>query len=644
MCGIAGFIDSNAVYNTYDIASQMGKAIYSRGPDSAGIWQDSNYGISLVHRRLAILDLSSAGHQPMISVSGRYVIVFNGEVYNFKAVLASVESVIGNVILRGHSDTEVILLAIETFGFKVALEKFEGMFAIALWDREDKKLLLARDRVGEKPLYYGYFNGVFGFASELKALRCHPKFIGDIDRDALAQMMLHNCVPTPMSIYDGISKLAPGCFVELSFANFHKQLLPESTNYWSLAQHVGRYNDQLTLNEAIDSLDNLLTAKVADQMIADVPLGCFLSGGVDSSTIAALMQKQSSKPIKTFSIGFDNPDYNEAEFAKQVAMHLGTDHYELYISERDALSVVSKLPMIYDEPFSDSSQIPTFLVSQLAKQSVTVALSGDGGDELFSGYNRYLHASKLFNKTQKIPTFVRSLGVKLLPKLSGTFLSKLASVCKLPLTNISDKLYKLETLLNAEDFRSFYVGLTGHWMNSEQLVLGSSVPKSVWDRSCDISDDLVLLMQYLDCLGYLPDDILVKVDRAAMANSLETRVPLLNHQVIEFAFSLPEHYKINNGVSKYPLRQVLYKYVPRSLIERPKRGFAVPLNKWLRGELKDWAIDLLNVDKINQQGYLNSTMVNRKLTDHLNGTQDNGYYLWDVLMFQQWLEQTNIKI
>lgn len=640
MCGIAGFIDVHANYDITNVAEKMGHAIYHRGPDSSGIWSDKECGVNLIHRRLAILDLSAAGHQPMFSESGRYIIVFNGEIYNFKAILVEIEAKIGKVILRGHSDTEVILLAIETFGLCAALSKFEGMFALALWDRETQTLSIARDRVGEKPLYYGYFNGVFAFSSELAAIKKHPKFINDIDRNALGQLMLHNCIPAPVSIYSAIKKLSAGSYIQLSLSDYHQQILPEIKHYWQLSEHVLPNSYTGSFTDAVNDLDNLLSNKIADQMIADVPLGCFLSGGVDSSTIAALMQKQSAKPIKTFSIGFDNPEYNEAEFAKEVARHLGTEHHELYVTEKDALAVVDKLANIYSEPFADSSQIPTFLVSQMAREHVTVCLSGDGGDELFAGYNRYLHAPKLFAKANKIPKILRGGLLHLLPLVNSNNLAMLNKLIKLPITNLDDKIYKLEMLLKAQDFRDFYLGLTSHWIQHNQLVIGDSNTTSLWDKYSQIKDP-ILLMQYLDTLGYMADDILVKVDRAAMASSLETRVPLLNHKIVEFAFSLPHEYKITNDSSKHVLRQLLYKYVPSHLIERPKRGFAIPLNKWLRGELKDWACDLLSEDTLKAQGYFDHKLIKDKLSAHLSGRQNNGYLLWDVLMFQNWLSSNS---
>ncbi len=639
MCGITGFIDYNIQYDTNQVSQKMGDAIFSRGPDGYGVWQDNNLGIHLIHRRLAIIDLSSAGHQPMLSVSGRYVIVFNGEIYNFKKIKQELEAIHGSIAWRGHSDTEVILMAIESYGFEQALLQLEGMFAIGLWDRQDQKFYLARDRMGEKPLYYGYFNGAFGFASELKALRCHPKFNPEINRNAIGQLMLHNCIPAPLSIFNGIHKLIPGHYLCLDYRQIIKNEEVNSIPYWQLSTSLSnRYEG--SLDDAVNDLEKLLVNSIKNQMIADVPLGCFLSGGVDSSTIAALMQRQSTTPIQTFSIGFDDPSYDEAVFAKEIAKHIGSSHNELYISEKDALNVIPNLAKIYDEPFADSSQIPTFLVSQLAKQKVTVALSGDGGDELFAGYNRYLLAENLYSKIKIVPLWLRKLCSKGIPLISPKFLENVNKLTRLPITNFSDKVYRLEPLFKAKNFDEFYFRLASHWINLNELVIGLNNDKSLWDKdvnNLNQLNDKILKMQYLDGVGYLPDDILVKVDRAAMANSLETRVPLLNHKIVEFAYSLPREFKINQGVTKRILRQVLYKHVPQDLIERPKRGFAVPLNDWLRGELKDWAFDLLDPYKLKAQGYLNSELISQKLQQHVSGKADNGYYLWDILMFQQWL-------
>ena len=638
MCGIAGFIDNKTSYDPLLIAKSMGSAIYKRGPDSEGIWQDSNYGVNLIHRRLAILDLTEAGHQPMISHCGRYVMIFNGEVYNFAKLKQALESTCPTTISwRGHSDSEIILQGFTYWGIEKTLQKCEGMFAIALWDREKQNLYLMRDRIGEKPLYYGYFNGAFGFASELKALKKHPKFNLEINRDAIGQLMLHNCIPAPLSIYKDIHKLLPGHLLKVSYGDFLSKIIPSSISYWNLPEYASTSIYTGTMEDATLQLEYLLRDVIKDQMIADVPLGCFLSGGVDSSTVAALMQAQSNKPIKTFSIGFEQPEYDEAVFAKLVAAHLGTEHTELYVTDRDALNVIPSLSEIYDEPFSDSSQIPTYLVSKLAREQVTVALSGDAGDELFAGYTRYLLTDNICSKINKIPNFMREPLAKLSSIVNPSTLTKLNTIMKLPITNFSDKTYKLASLLRAKNFDEFYLALTSHWLNYSQLVIGCNLNSSLWNRAHPQMSDIAA-MQYMDTLGYLPDDILVKVDRAAMANSLETRVPFLNHRVVEFANSLPMDYKIHNGVTKYLLRQVLYKYVPQQLIERPKKGFGIPIHQWLRGELRDWAQDLLDPAMLAQQGYFNVSMVQQKLADHLTGKANNGYYLWDILMFQQWLE------
>lgn len=636
MCGIAGFIDKNANYDSPDYSRQMGNAILHRGPDSDGFWHDNDLGVNLIHRRLAILELSPAGHQPMVSNTGRYVMVFNGEIYNFKSIARKLEGKLGEVSWRGHSDTEVLLLAFDTYGITDTLALMEGMFAIALWDRQDQQLTLIRDRMGEKPLYYGYSGGVFLFASELKAIKAHPKFNGVINRDALGQMMLHNCIPAPLSIYEGIYKLLPGHLLQFKYGELLNNQMVESNAYWSLDKFALGDKYTAPVSDAVNDLEDLLKSVISEQMVADVPVGCFLSGGVDSSAIAALMQSMSSKQIQTFSIGFDNPEYDEAQYAMAVAKHLGTKHTELYVTDKDALGVIPNLASIYDEPFSDSSQIPTYLVSKLAKSHVTVALSGDAGDELFAGYTRYLLAEKISKKISMCPMFLRKLLASSCGLITPSIIEKLNTVLKLPITNFSDKANKIAGLLRAKDFNGRYIALTGHWLNHNQLVLGNTLDSSLWLRDAQRVSN-ISTMQYLDTRGYLPDDILVKVDRAAMANSLETRVPFLNHRVVEFANSLPDNYKIMNGATKYPLREVLYRYVPRDLIERPKKGFGIPIHQWLRGELREWCTDLLSSDLLKSQGYFNVALVEQKLKDHMSGKSNNGFYLWDVLMFQQWL-------
>lgn len=641
MCGIAGFFDKQPNYDAKKIASLMGEAIYHRGPNSEGVWQDLNLGVNLIHRRLAILDLSIAGHQPMQSANNRFIIVFNGEIYNFKSLMHQLEAKIGEIIWRGHSDTEVILKAIEIYGFIPTLTKLEGMFAIALWDRAEHKLFLARDRIGEKPLYYGYFNGIFAFASELTALRKHPKFNFDINHNAVGQLLLHACIPAPLSIFNGIEKLTPGHFLCINYDDIVNTRSIISQPYWELKN----FNQVLYTGnqiEVINDLELLLKNIIKDQMIADVPVGCFLSGGVDSSLVATLMQQQSAQTIHTFSIGFNNPKYNEAHFAKKIANHIGSNHQELYVTEKDALTEIPKLATIYDEPFADSSQLPTYFLSKFAKQKITVALSGDAGDELFAGYNRYILSPKIYNTLQKYPLKLRLMLSKLIPLITSNFLSHLNKFFKLPITNFNDKLYKLESLLKVQNHSDFYTTLTGHWLNYYEVVPKCNLKQSLWLKTIpDSNSEILKQMQYWDMLGYLPDDILVKVDRAAMATSLETRIPFLNHRMIEFAFSLPNNYKIRNGVSKWCLRKILYKYVPQELIERPKQGFAIPINEWLRNKLKDWMIETLNPVKLSTQGYFNPQLVKIKLDNHLSAKENNGYYLWNILMFQQWLDYSN---
>lgn len=621
MCGIAGYIDQNINYDAQQVAHEMGLAIYHRGPDSAGLWQDSNLGVNFVHRRLAILDLSTAGHQPMESTSGRYIIVFNGEVYNYKSIAAQLESQFGLMSWRGHSDTEVILQAIEHYGFAYTLKLLEGMFAIAVWDKELKKLYLARDRIGEKPLYYGYSNGVFMFASELKALRKHPKFIATINRRAIGQYLLHSCVPAPLSIIEGIHKLMPAHYLELSYSECCEQILPESKAYWCLDSSK-KLDKSVTRLDASIECENLLGKVIQEQMLADVSLGCFLSGGIDSSLIAALMQKNSAQSVKTFSIGFNDAKFNEAHYAKAVAQHLRTEHTEFYLDERESLDTVADLAMIYDEPFCDSSQIPTYLVSKMARQHVTVALSGDGGDEIFTGYNSYILTNKAQTLVNKIPAF---------------FQAPLASVLKFGNKLVkNNNLNRLNQLLN-KDYFDYYLNIMSDFVGNQHLIKNIDLYPSAWWRE-QSSSNLIAYLQDLDRCGYLPDDILVKVDRAAMYTSLETRAPFLNHKVVEFASSLPLDYKLSDGRGKTILRDVLYKYVPRNLIERPKHGFGIPLDRWLREGLKPLVFDLLSPQKIEKFKILDNANVQEIICEHMNNRANHGSVLWKLLILQQWLE------
>lgn len=637
MCGFSGFIYKQDISLPYQkVLEDMGQGIYSRGPDSGGIWFDESVGIGLSHRRLAIQDLSPAGHQPMISDSERYVLVFNGEIYNHLDIRASLNAEAKEeLIWKGHSDTETLLRGVEAWGLEETLRQSVGMFAIALWDREAKTLQLARDRFGEKPLYYSEQNDMFIFGSELKSFRAHPKFIADISRDSMTLLLRHNCIPAPHSIYNNVYKLMPG-----KIATYSGEGVSQTT-YWDPEKS---FNNQ-TRDKSIEDLEATLKAAVKRQMLSDVPLGAFLSGGIDSSLIVSLMQEQSDKPIKTFSIGFEDKAFNEAEFAKEVANHLKTEHTEVYVSPEEALSVIDKLADIYDEPFSDSSQIPTYLVANKAREYVTVALSGDAGDELFCGYNRYIYTDKVWSKLSKIPLPLRQLGSKLVSSISERVWDKVGSAlpAKAKMSNFGAKMHKASDVLGCKNADELYINLTSHWKNPEQVIVGSREPATVVS---DLSahpkvDSSVEKMMALDTLSYMTDDILVKVDRAAMANSLETRVPFLDHTVFEMAWRLPLNEKLKDGVSKSCLREILYKYVPKDLIERPKSGFAIPLAQWLQGPLVEWADKLLDKDRLIQEGYFNADIVSEMWQEHRSGKKNHQYHLWDILMFQLWLEKNH---
>ncbi|MEN6348211.1 MAG: asparagine synthase (glutamine-hydrolyzing) [Syntrophomonas sp.] len=648
MCGIAGFLNSRKNYSNEQIdmiINNMSAQLKHRGPDSGGFWVDAEAGIALGHRRLAIIDLSPEGNQPMVSNSGRYIVVFNGEIYNFLELRNILIS--RGCTFKGSSDTEVLLAAVESWGVDKALRCFSGMFAFALWDTWERQLILARDRIGEKPLYYGWSGYQFLFASELKSFRAHPEFTADINRDSLALFMRHGYVPAPYSIYTGIYKLIPGTYMVIDPEN--SGYYPEPVFYWSLKEAAetglsNPYNGDE--NEAVERLDQLLKEVVKQQMIADVPLGAFLSGGIDSSTIVALMQTQSNLPVKTFSIGFHEQAYNEAQYAKRVAQQLGTEHTELYITPQAAIDVIPKLPFLYDEPFADSSQIPTHLVATLAGKHVTVSLSGDGGDEIFGGYNRYFWGTNIWNRIGWMPQMIRSAGANTIRAISPLTWDRLFKLM-LPLLPRKfnqrlpgDKIHKLAEVLTVPDADAMYLMLVSTWKQPDQLVLSSTEPLTAltdpqrWARIYELTQR----MMYLDSISYLPDDILVKVDRACMGVSLESRVPFLNHQVIEFAWQLPLSMKINHGQGKYILRRVLRRYIPDNLIERPKMGFGVPIDSWLRGPLKKWAEDLLDVDRLKSEGYLSSQSIHEKWEQHLSGKRNWQHHIWNILMFQAWLE------
>lgn len=626
MCGFIGFLDKGSVtlkVAGLDLLSDMVRAIESRGPDDFGAWFDPETGIGLAHRRLAIVDLTPAGAQPMVSMGGRYVLAFNGEIYNHLKLRTELEG----FAWRGHSDTETLLAGFEVWGVVATLQRAIGMFAFALWDREQRVLTLGRDRLGEKPLYYGWqgqgSQAVFLFGSEVSALRRHPSFTAPINRDALALYMRHNCIGGEHSIYQGIHKLLPGHLLTLAAG----QAEPRVWAWWSAAEVVQRgLNQPFTGSpeQAVDALEALLSNAVGQQMVADVPLGAFLSGGVDSSTVVALMQAQSSRPVKTFSIGFHEAGYNEAEHAKAVAQHLGTEHTELYVSAQQALDVIPKLPTLYAEPFADSSQIPTYLVSQLARQHVTVSLSGDGGDELFGGYNPYQFLPRVWQGLAWLPMEVRRA------------LESLLAPLPLPM-----KLAKLRDVMTARTPQDLYRQVLSHWPKPQAVVLGAKEPVSLLNspEAWPSTDSFQHWMMAMDAQTYMVDDVLTKVDRAGMANSLETRIPLLDHRVFEFAWQLPLSMKIREGTGKWVLREILYKHLPKPMFDRPKKGFSIPLAAWLRGPLRDWAETLLSERRLKTEGYFDATTIRMAWLAHLNGRVDHSTRLWGVLMFQAWLEE-----
>jgi asparagine synthase (glutamine-hydrolysing) len=646
MCGITGFWQDPAEdeIGLRTLARHMAAQMEHRGPDDADDWGDAACGLGLGFRRLAIVDLSPTGRQPMESASGRYVIIFNGEVYNFAAVRAELEQM--HHRFRGGSDTEVLLAAIEQWGLPSAIKRFVGMFGFALWDRQERALHLVRDRLGIKPLYYGWSDGVFLFGSELKALAAHPAFHGEIDQDALALYMRHGYVPAPYAIYRGIHKLPPGTILTLH-SQGEVQATPQP--FWSAREVVeAGLADPFTgsESEAVAALDSLLRDSVALRMIADVPLGAFLSGGIDSSTVVALMQAQSVRPVKTFTIGFHESGYDEAAHAAAVAAHLGTDHTSLYVTPDEARTVIPRLPVMFDEPFADSSQIPTFLVSQLARRHVTVSLSGDGGDELFGGYNRYFWGRSIWRRVGWAPPAARAVGSRALTALSpdgwDRQFARLDSLLPAGLRQRTpgDKLHKLAGVLAAEDPEELYQGLVSHWNQPQEVVVGAhEPPTAITDRSRWAAlPDFTQRMMFLDLISYLPDDILTKVDRASMAVSLEARVPLIDHRVVAFAASIPLSMKIRDGQGKWLLRQVLDQYVPRELIERPKMGFGVPIDVWLRGPLREWAEELLDERRLRTEGFLHPAPIRQRWQEHLTGTRNWQNLLWTVLQFQAWRE------
>jgi asparagine synthase (glutamine-hydrolysing) len=640
MCGLAGFFSPESIYaDPRETLLKMGASLRHRGPDDSGTWFDPDNGLGFAHQRLSIMDLSEKGHQPMVSSRGRFVIVYNGEVYNFAEIKEELKKPDGT-FWHGRSDTEVILAAIEEWGLKNALLRFRGMFAFALWDKEEKTLSLVRDRLGIKPLYYGWIGKTFVFGSELKAIKAYPGFTGEINREALALFMRFGYIPAPHSIYKNVFKLFPGKTLSITSKTSTVE------DYWSLrevAEEGERNPFQGSEGEALQELEQVLSEAVKLRMISDVSLGAFLSGGIDSSVIASLMQKQSDKAIKTFSIGFQEEDFNEAPFAKKVAHHLRTDHTELYVTPNDAFSVIPLLPTLYDEPFADPSQIPTFLLSSLTRQKATVCLSGDGGDELFCGYNRYFDWKEIWDVMSRIPYPLRKIAARLIPLIPGFVCDGIG-----PLVgrkkyngagNYSEKFKRLAYCLEGKGPEGIFLQGISHWVGPESIVINCKEPEfpltdfSAWGNF----NEPELKMMFIDSLYYLPDDILTKVDRASMGVGLEARIPMLDHKVVEFAWGLPFSMKSSGGQPKWLLKKLLYKYIPQNLVDRPKMGFGVPINIWLRGPLKEWAEDLLDESVIKADGFLNASIISQKWKEHLSGKCDWQYFLWNVLIFQSWL-------
>ncbi|MDH5256638.1 MAG: asparagine synthase (glutamine-hydrolyzing) [Gammaproteobacteria bacterium] len=640
MCGIVGYWDKRGADAA--VVEKMALRLKHRGPDDSGVWLNKLGDLAMAHRRLSIIDLSPAGHQPMNSPCGRFSLVFNGEIYNHTDLRIELEQQAGYVNWRGHSDTETLLMALRYWGLEKTLQRLNGMFAFALWDEQEKALFLARDRMGEKPLYYGHSGGCFLFGSELKSFKANPCWQAEIDRNALTLYMRYNNVPAPWSIYQGIKKLPPAHFVVIREAG---QQVSEPHCYWDLAEIAEQGSAKHAEADTavlVDELDMLLRDAVHSRMAADVPLGAFLSGGFDSTMVAALMQAQSTQPIKTFTIGLHKQSYNEAIHAKAVAKHLGTEHTELYVTPEEAMAVIPHLPTIWDEPFSDSSQIPTLLVSELARKHVTVSLSGDGGDELFCGYNRYTQGYRLWSKLRLLPGPLRQLLGSLMQVFPGAPLEYLFGFLpkRYQVPHLADRLPKLADVVKEKTGEAFYHRLISHWKDPAHLVLGAVEPKTLFNHPEQLPKlaDFREQMMYLDSMTYLPNDILTKVDRASMAVSLEARVPLLDHRVVEFAWKVPMSFKYRDGKGKWLLREVLYRYVPRELMDRPKMGFGIPIEDWLLGPLRDWAEELLDERRLREEGFFDPVPIRKMWHEHVTGKRRWHYYLWDVLMFQAWLE------
>lgn len=642
MGGLAGFYQSrDRGYDRQAVLKNMTMRLAHRGPDQENHWIDPHSGIALGHRRSAILDLSEHAQQPMRSHSGRLTLIFNGRCYNYRQMRTEL-SAYQPCVWRGNSDTEVLLEAMDAWGVEKTLQKMCGMFALVVWDHQRSTLTLARDRMGENPLYFGWSEGALLFGSELKALKAHPSFQSELNPGAVDTMLRYGYVPGHMSIYNAYTKVPPGCFLHFTQADLEAHEIPQAQTYWDFADVIKRPRIQRSDSDVVTTLETLLGDVIRDQTVADVSLGAFLSGGVDSSTVAALMQQGSMRPIDTFAIGFHEIGFDEAQYARAVAQHLGTNHTELYVTPQDALDVILKLPTIYCEPFSDSSQIPTFLAAQLARQHVNVVLSGDGGDELFAGYNRYLFADRIHQWTHWMPQPARKFISQCLQYLPTGTLNWIGNRTPRIPPQLGDKVQTLARILPL-DHLELYGNLVASWPPQDAVThLPTGHPPfhpylAVSSQAGSFTEQIMAL----DTYSYLPDDVLVKVDRAAMAAGLETRAPLLDHRIVEFAWSLPLHQKLLGNVTKWALRQVLYRHVPRTLIERSKQGFGIPLAQWLQGPWRDWAEDHLTENRLNQSGFLNAPMIQEKWREHLSGERHWHSGLWSVLMFQAWYQENS---
>lgn len=650
MCGIAGWFSPAGGADLGPVAQGMADTIAHRGPDDQGVWTDAAAGLALAHRRLSILDLSPSGSQPMLSACGRCVVVFNGEIYNHLELRRQLGEAPGaGPAWRGHSDTETLVECVAAWGVERALKAFVGMFAFALWDRRERTLTLARDRMGEKPLYYSWQGGTFLFASELKALRAHPGFSAEIDRDAIADLLRQNYVPAPRSIFKGVHKLRPAHMLVLPLgAGPASARSAVPVPYWKLSEVIADGLDNPirgNVVEAVDMVEAQLRETIRDQMLSDVPVGALLSGGIDSSIIVALMQAESPTPVRTFTIGFREAEFDEAAHARDVAHHFGTRHTETILDARDALELIPELPTTYCEPFADSSQLPTMLVSRVARREVTVALTGDGGDELFLGYPSYFAAMRLWKVVGRAPLPLRR-------RLAGLLAAVPAAAWDLAFSALrpampprwaaklrGDRPKRLAQYLGARDRTDLFLLMRSLWKHPGTVVLGADDADERRARANELPDIAAFepLMMALDCQGFLPEDILVKVDRAAMAAGLETRVPLLDHRLVELAWRLPTDLKMRGGQQKWILRQLLKRHVPQALTERPKMGFSIPLEHWLRGPLRGWAEDMLSPDRLRREGFFAPETVQQIWSSHLSGKQALQYHVWPILMFQAWL-------